>query len=154
MRNKIIRKDLAGTEEGERHVTRVALWFLAILALVFGPFLLLPKLTGSIYPVMTGVQLIDPHELSGGTMTGAIGTKSRPHCNWRGTAWYLGERGGHNVLLTTDPHQDEPKIRRHGIQTWSRIFIPGVLPDQMNNTFADVTHVCPPGVTVISPFWN
>lgn len=148
-----IRREQTGLAADTWHSLRVGVVVLAaLMAALFGPQYLQDR-EARFLPVVLPVTILSVQAVPGGVQIAATTEKLRD-CNWRQTIFYLGRRDGANVLLTTAPHRDPPRVNGPGHLVWDNIFVPGIRPDQVDQTFADAFHQCHWLYDSRSNFWN
>lgn len=135
---------------------------LAVGALIFcGAFfsvsttsVIWPEAQTRYFPVVGNTDIANVRETQGGVIFSAQAEKYRD-CTWIRTEWFLGERGGPSVLLTSTPHQDPTKIRPMGVLSWDELFVPVSSEATLRQgTYADTIHHCLGGAPVRSRFWR
>ena len=149
----ILRRSQSGFKADLWHSTKVAVVGLFVMmAVVFGPPYLQDR-EAALLPVVRPVTITSIRNVADGVMISAQSEKLRK-CNWRQTNFYLGSRKGLNVIITTSPHQDPPRINEVGYLEWGNIFLPGITKESVGMTFADAYHECHWLYLSRSNFWN
>ena len=87
--------------EDWRHVFRIAAGLTFVYACIVFGFIGVQRAETVVLPVVSPFDIIQPHRVPGGTMFAADATKFRDCYNWIETRWYLGERDGRHVLITS-----------------------------------------------------
>lgn len=118
-----------------------AAWLFLVVMLAIPASPILGEIEGRIWPVAgpATIEQIDRFE-DGWTYFSMSAPKVRD-CNWRATKFFLGKRRNGNVPVAFE-HLDRPEIREMGGQYWpaSRV---QMTPEQLiENSYADVLHVC------------
>lgn len=157
MPNRMFRRESKGFWPDFIHALQIMPgMFLSVCVLWFGPSVW-GHLETQVYPVMLPASIDQVTAVDGGVMLSATARKQR-ECSWVSTTFHLGERDGLNVPITAKPHLEGPKVNGPGLLHWDKIFLPGIVKDQVPRTFADTVHLCTlwgwVQWNVTSKFWN
>lgn len=127
----------AAGEQAMREL-RIMSLIVPLLALVW---IVVPRAETQLYPVVTEVTVLSATDAGDGWTRLEVEADKLRDCDWRGIAWFMGQRGGRSTPVRAYL-SDPPQIRHIGRLHWSGLMVELPREAVLRNSYGDVLHEC------------